>query len=112
MDALNLPRPAWMSEDLVLLEEQARRFMQAEFVPHLEQWHEQPEVALAHYEAARRERTTRVVNGSAEMTGKFHNDALADAAGAEAYVNAEWHPAKIAERYDWIYQYEAATVAL
>jgi len=78
----------------------------------LEQWHEQPELALAHYEAARRERTTRVVNGSAEMTGKFHNDAFADAAGAEAYVNAEWHPAKIAERYDWIYQYEAATVAL
>ena len=40
MDVLNLPRPAWMSEDLVLLEEQARRFFAAEFVPHLEQWHE------------------------------------------------------------------------
>ena len=25
MTALNLPRPAWMTEDLVLLEEQARR---------------------------------------------------------------------------------------
>ena len=40
MNALNLPRPAWMSEDLVLLEEQARRFMQAEFVPHLDKWHD------------------------------------------------------------------------
>jgi len=40
MDILNLPRPAWMSEDLVLLEEQARRFIAAEFVPHLERWHE------------------------------------------------------------------------
>ena len=40
MDALNLPRPVWMSEDLVLLEEQARRFMQAEFVPHLDKWHD------------------------------------------------------------------------
>ncbi|HKA72116.1 MAG TPA: acyl-CoA dehydrogenase family protein [Xanthobacteraceae bacterium] len=40
MDVLNVPRPAWMSEDLVLLEEQARRFFAAEFVPHLEQWHE------------------------------------------------------------------------
>jgi acyl-CoA dehydrogenase len=29
-----------MTEDLVLLEEQARRFMQAEFVPHLDRWHE------------------------------------------------------------------------
>ena len=37
MNALNLPRPAWMTEDLVLLEEQADRFMQAEFAPHLEQ---------------------------------------------------------------------------
>jgi long-chain-acyl-CoA dehydrogenase len=36
----NLPRPAWMTEDLVLLEEQARRFMQTEFVPHLDQWHD------------------------------------------------------------------------
>ncbi len=37
---LNLPRSAWMTEDLVLLEEQARRFLAAEFVPHLEEWHE------------------------------------------------------------------------
>ncbi len=40
MDALNLPRPAWMSEDLVLLEEQSRRFFAAELVPHVERWHE------------------------------------------------------------------------
>src|SRR5262249_45272213 len=40
MEALNLPRPAWMSEDLVLLEEQARRFIADEFVPHLDRWHE------------------------------------------------------------------------
>ena len=40
MNALNLPRPAWMSEDLVLLDEQAQRFMHAEFVPHIDAWHE------------------------------------------------------------------------
>src|SRR5580692_10302165 len=39
-EALNLPRPAWMTEDVVLLEEQARRFLAAEFGPHLEKWHE------------------------------------------------------------------------
>ena len=39
-DILNLPRPAWMGEDVVLLEDQARRFIAAEFVPHLEKWHE------------------------------------------------------------------------
>jgi long-chain-acyl-CoA dehydrogenase len=30
MDAVSLPRPAWMTEDLVLLEEQAQRFIAAE----------------------------------------------------------------------------------
>jgi acyl-CoA dehydrogenase len=40
MNALNLPRPAWMTEDLVLLEEQAKRFMETEFVPHLDKWHD------------------------------------------------------------------------
>jgi long-chain-acyl-CoA dehydrogenase len=40
MNVLNVPRPAWMTEDLVLLEEQARRFFAAEFVPHLERWNE------------------------------------------------------------------------
>ena len=40
MDALDLPRPAWMTEDLVLLEEQARRFMADEFTPNIDRWHE------------------------------------------------------------------------
>src|ERR1700733_5885613 len=39
-DILNLPRPAWMSEDVVLLEESARRFIATEYSPHLEKWHE------------------------------------------------------------------------
>jgi acyl-CoA dehydrogenase len=41
MNPLNLPRQAWMSEDLVLLEEQARRFIAAEFVPQLDRWHDE-----------------------------------------------------------------------
>ena len=40
MDVLNVPRPAWMTEDLVLLEDQARRFLAAEFAPHVERWNE------------------------------------------------------------------------
>src|SRR6185295_11952870 len=40
MDAISLPRPAWMSEDLVLLEDQARRFLAAELAPQIEAWHE------------------------------------------------------------------------
>jgi acyl-CoA dehydrogenase len=41
MDVLKLPRPKWMSEDLVLLEDQARRFIADEFAPHIDRWHEQ-----------------------------------------------------------------------
>ena len=40
-EVLTLPRPAWMSEDLVLLEEQSRRFIADEFTPHVDRWHEQ-----------------------------------------------------------------------
>jgi acyl-CoA dehydrogenase len=39
-DVLNLPRAAWMTEDVALLDETARRFIAAEYAPHLEQWHE------------------------------------------------------------------------
>src|SRR4051812_49035801 len=38
MDSLQVPRPAWMTEDLVLLEEQASRFLATELVPHVEKW--------------------------------------------------------------------------
>jgi acyl-CoA dehydrogenase len=40
MDPLNLPRPSWMTEDLVLLEEQSRRFLASELVPHVERWND------------------------------------------------------------------------
>ena len=78
----------------------------------LEEWGSNPEMALARYEQVRCERATRVVNSSSEMTGTFHNEALADAEGAERYVNTEWHPDKVRARYDWIYQYDASTVEL
>src|SRR5947199_10514042 len=41
MSVLNLPPPSWMTEDLVLLEQQARRFIATEYVPHLDTWNEQ-----------------------------------------------------------------------
>ncbi len=41
MDVLKLPRPAWMTEDLILLEDQASRFIAAEYVPHLDRWHDE-----------------------------------------------------------------------
>jgi acyl-CoA dehydrogenase len=41
MDVLSVPRPDWMTEDLVLLEEQSRRFIASEFAPHIERWNEE-----------------------------------------------------------------------
>lgn len=78
----------------------------------LEHWKEDPAAALARYETLRRERCAKIVNDSSEMAGKFHNEALGDPARAEGYIETEWHPDRIRGRYDWIYQYDATSVAL
>jgi long-chain-acyl-CoA dehydrogenase len=40
-EVLNLPRPAWVTEDVAMLGDQARRFIAAEFAPHFEKWREE-----------------------------------------------------------------------
>jgi len=66
--------------------------------------------ALARYEAARRERTRRVVEGSAANAQRFHNPKLADPAEAKKYVDREWAPGRIAERYEWLFRYDVTQV--
>ncbi|HKU45751.1 MAG TPA: FAD-dependent monooxygenase [Burkholderiales bacterium] len=68
--------------------------------------------ALAKYEGARRERTRRAVEGSADNIGRFHNKALADPAGARAYVEREWAGQNVAARYEWLFRYDAASAPL
>ncbi len=65
--------------------------------------------ALRRYDAARGARTARAVRGSLENATRFHNPALAEAAGAAAYVAQEWTAEKTAARYDWAYEYDALT---
>jgi salicylate hydroxylase len=66
--------------------------------------------ALKHYDAARLARTAAIVRGSNDNAKRFHNPALAEAAGAAAYIDREWTPEKVRERYDWLYEYDALTV--
>lgn len=69
-------------------------------------------VRLARYENARRERTRRAVEGSADNIRRFHNRLLADPQKAREYVAREWAEAPIAERYEWLFRYDATTVPL
>lgn len=71
-----------------------------------------PALALARYEDLRKERTARVVRGSAENARRFHNPALAHAEGAAAYVEREWNEQRVRERYEWLFTYDVDTVAV
>jgi len=64
---------------------------------------------LQRYENARRERTRRAVEGSADNIGRFHNRALADPAAAREYVDREWAGQRVAERYEWLFRYDVTT---
>jgi len=66
--------------------------------------------ALQAYEQARVERTSRIVRGSAANAQRFHNPELAHATGAAAYVDREWSEARVKERYEWLFEYDAGRV--
>ena len=68
--------------------------------------------ALRRYEQARLDRTARIVRGSSDNTKRFHNPALGSSEGAAAYVDREFQPDKVSQRYDWLYEYDAWTVPL
>lgn len=63
--------------------------------------------ALQRYEAARIERTSRMVRGATANTERFHSRELATEDSAEKYLQREWSESPIFERYDWLYRYDA-----
>jgi salicylate hydroxylase len=70
------------------------------------------QAAFASYEAVRRERANKVVAASAAMIPRLHSPDLATAESAQAHAAREFSDDKIRERYDWLYSYEATTLAV
>jgi salicylate hydroxylase len=70
------------------------------------------ENALSWYDIARVERTAKLVRGANDMAKRFHNPALADREGARSYVDAQWNEKTVKQRYDWIFEYDATSVAV
>jgi salicylate hydroxylase len=68
--------------------------------------------ALRHYEAARLDRTSRIVRGSLENASRYHNPQLADPVQAQEFMEREFAPREIGARYDWLYEYDALTVPI
>lgn len=68
--------------------------------------------ALQRYEAARIDRTSRMVRGATANTERFHSRELATEATAEAYLQREWSSSPIHDRYHWLYEYDACTAPI
>jgi len=68
--------------------------------------------ALARYEAARKERTRRTVEGSAANIRRFHNPVLANPEEAHRFIDREWTKQGIADRYEWLFRYDASSVEI
>jgi len=70
------------------------------------------EQALLRYENARKERTAKVVHGSAENMRRFQSRTMADPAAAQDYVDREWAEDRVKSRYEWLFTYDVTTVAV
>lgn len=68
--------------------------------------------ALRSFEALRLQRTGRIVQGAADNALRFHNPVLADPVAAVDYVNREWEPGRVRQRYDWLFEHDVTRLAL
>jgi salicylate hydroxylase len=71
-----------------------------------------PTTAFARFEKTRIERCTAIVDGSSANTTRFHNPQLREHDTAIAYLDDQWEPEKVRQRYDWLFEYDATKVEL
>lgn len=63
--------------------------------------------AFANYEAERVMRANRCVIAAERNREIFHNERLMEAEDANQYVSAQWNEAKVRERYNWLFAFDA-----
>lgn len=68
------------------------------------------EKALERYDTARVERTNLTKARSMEMLKIFHDPALERIETARPYIEKNWAPDVVRQRYDWLLAYDATTV--
>jgi salicylate hydroxylase len=68
--------------------------------------------AFAVYEAARVERTTRMVRLAAAQLESMHSPALAEAQSGRRHIETEHNENREREKLDWLYKYDAVNVPL
>jgi salicylate hydroxylase len=71
-----------------------------------------PQRAFARYEEIRRERTAVVVRKSHENRRSAFSPALADPSQVAVEVAREWQQARVRERMEWLYAYDATAAEI
>jgi salicylate hydroxylase len=78
----------------------------------LDKYFGEPEVALARYEAIRKERTAMVVRKASENKTSAFAPSLADKDRVAEEIAREWQQVRLRERMEWLYNYDATAIAI
>lgn len=78
----------------------------------LQKYFDDPGAALARYEDIRRDRTSAVVRKAHENRASAFEPKLADESALAESITAEWQKMRVRERLDWLYSYDATSLAI